>query len=357
MKKTLLITSLAILISKLSLAQITLNSSDFPVAGDAFAEDNINNTSKLSGLNPGSAGQGVTWDFSNLPAKDKRDTSRFITPANSDFGSQFPLSNLVEVKYDQETYLDNNASGLKIHGLTKLAPVVGAVPFKLNTPLTIINFPVNYGNANKSEATGYFKMAYQVLIYDSARVDLSIINRYVVDGEGEIHTPEGIYPALRILSKQSTTLKTYVRNMYTKQWSAQPIDGIDGTYNTSAYSWWTNGLRNEVLSFTYNSDSTTTNLTQVDWNINAEVITSNVKSLNGSELTLSPNPAENSIQLNGLNGNTSTIKIFNELGIEVFNSKNYINEQQIDISNLEKGFYTLSINSEADIVNKKFIKK
>lgn len=66
-------------------------------------------------------------------------------------------------------------------------------------------------------------------------------------------------------------------------------------------------------------------------------------------LNVFPNPAEKSVSINieGLNGNKSTLEIFNALGITIFsevisNNGNY----QFDISNLESGVYIFKLKSK-----------
>ena len=76
---------------------------------------------------------------------------------------------------------------------------------------------------------------------------------------------------------------------------------------------------------------------------------------NSNELSVFPNPAKNSIQLNNLsNLNNTSIKIFNLIGKEVISASN--TKSIIDISTLVNGIYILNIKSENKSIKIKFIK-
>lgn len=73
-------------------------------------------------------------------------------------------------------------------------------------------------------------------------------------------------------------------------------------------------------------------------------------------VTLFPNPVKNFIQLKGVeNINISRIKISNVLGKEVYTSN--VLDSKIDISNLNSGFYILTIQSESSSKSIKFVKQ
>ena len=92
--------------------------------------------------------------------------------------------------------------------------------------------------------------------------------------------------------------------------------------------------------------------------INLTASTASVNDVNNSLNTISifPNPAKNSIQLKNNNDlEISSIKITNVLGKVVLRSK--LNDSKIDISNLNSGIYILTIQSENNSKNIKFIKE
>lgn len=92
--------------------------------------------------------------------------------------------------------------------------------------------------------------------------------------------------------------------------------------------------------------------------INLTASTASVNDVNNSlnAISIFPNPAKNSIQLKNNNDlEISSIKITNVLGKVVLRSK--LNDSKIDISNLNSGIYILTIQSENNSKNIKFIKE
>lgn len=88
--------------------------------------------------------------------------------------------------------------------------------------------------------------------------------------------------------------------------------------NASGYDYWIVKLAPEILSLPNNNSN---NL-----------------------ITVYPNPASNSIHIDGLTNATHTIKLINELGITVANYSNTTN-RDIDVSNLPEGIYFLSVEN------------
>lgn len=86
--------------------------------------------------------------------------------------------------------------------------------------------------------------------------------------------------------------------------------------------------------------------------VKVEPIKTNVKRLNITTATVYPNPAANTISIKGING-TAQVSILNTLGAEVLRTSS---TQNIDVSSLPAGLYTL-ITTQDDIISQaKFMK-
>ena len=73
-----------------------------------------------------------------------------------------------------------------------------------------------------------------------------------------------------------------------------------------------------------------------------------------AEITLYPNPTNGILNINGLN-NSSAFTIYNLLGQTV--KKGKIENNTINVETLEQGHYIIEIQSNDQIVTKRFIKK
>jgi hypothetical protein len=84
-----------------------------------------------------------------------------------------------------------------------------------------------------------------------------------------------------------------------------------------------------------------------------EVIQTSVKHYNTLKATVYPNPATNTISVKGIQG-TARISIINALGAEVMET---CSTQEIDISALPRGFYTIISDQNGALSQAKFIKE
>ena len=120
--------------------------------------------------------------------------------------------------------------------------------------------------------------------------------------------------------------------------------------------------------FTYNSDKSIAVIRQYTKNFNTEAwditradcydclldVPESVK----DELKLSPNPAQNKLQITTENEPISTVTVYDLVGKEVLNLSNMNDcKVDIDVQNLCSGYYVLKIKTSGSILTKKFIKQ
>jgi len=83
-------------------------------------------------------------------------------------------------------------------------------------------------------------------------------------------------------------------------------------------------------------------------------MTTGVATINGKMISVYPNPVNSTLFVNGLT-EKSKVTIYDLSGKMIFNQQ--INENQIDISKLSNGTYSIKIESANGIVTKKFVKQ
>jgi hypothetical protein len=199
MKKLLLL----ILLSKsaLSFAQITVNSTHLPSAGQAWIEarDEFYNAN----ITPGGASQ--TWNYTGL-LTTVLDTSAFLSAASTPYASFFPASNLALNQTQDSTYLyaTKSTTGMYLDGFyfyTAAAPFgQNAIPF--SPSYKFIPTPFTYLDSQ----TSYYKY---VIDIDSALPYIRIVHyvdvSFLCDGYGALQLPGNTYPnTLRVKQVETT---------------------------------------------------------------------------------------------------------------------------------------------------------
>ncbi|MDO9255477.1 MAG: T9SS type A sorting domain-containing protein [Bacteroidales bacterium] len=105
------------------------------------------------------------------------------------------------------------------------------------------------------------------------------------------------------------------------------------------------------LLLTYTSGSTDsyslTNISKLFFGDAITGIDDQPLSETAGELSVYPNPAENVINLKNAPEGISTVKIYRMEGVMVLNKEVSAGSLSIDVSNLAKGFYLLTLNGQA----------
>lgn len=225
-------------------AQILLNQSDLPSAGDVQVSVKVDST-QASTLLPGTAGSGVIWDFSNLlPCCDgiqnSYDTLTWILPVNTPYYSSFPLSDLAymndcykihsHVTHQDEvfcnyTYCIKNNYGLLLNGYYKSDA-------KIYSKMRFIFPLMQYGDTLQQDT--------RLMYYSSAdTIKVMYVQTIsVADGWGSIITPITTTDALRVYTTEIVYDSIYVNSIGQLQSTA------DSNYY---YHWFTKNLGFPVL--------------------------------------------------------------------------------------------------------------
>jgi hypothetical protein len=201
-----------------SIAQITITSADMPNAGDTLR---VSTTASTAGQNHTLTGAGYTWDFSTLTPDMQRfekfdAPSTFPTPYNLLFsplntsygkvnyqnvGSVFPGFS-IDADYDffRETpaVLHQNGVGYVLSGIP--------VPMTYSIKDTIYEFPVNYDDTTSCD----FKFSTPSFAAIPFYYGEEGHRESIVDGWGDLTTPYGTFPTLRVRSVITATDSLYI---------------------------------------------------------------------------------------------------------------------------------------------------
>jgi hypothetical protein len=158
----------------------TLNGSAFPTIGSIYTMT----LADTAGVQPGSTGMGVTWDFSSLVNSGKTQVDSFLLPSATPFGSTFPTANIavhqVALPTDYYVYYHDNGSAYQRIGNAQPDVVI------YSDPADEFPYPVSFGtNLNDTYYSSYMS--------GGSTVHMSGTTNLNADGTGTVITPAGTY--------------------------------------------------------------------------------------------------------------------------------------------------------------------
>lgn len=331
-------------------AQITLTESDFS-SYSQYIEANIEDSTKLLSVSPGTAGTNQTWDFSNLPNYDYLDTSGSVLPSQTPYASDFPNSNYASYNKDSDTgiaYGLLNSQGAYLNGWVEISALSAPyIPSPMiahyQTPMTLYKFPINYGDT-LSSGSNYTTISKNYdsntsMYFDSIRYTYIITNQYKVDGWGTLKLPDASYEALRLFfkSKAATTLEAH----YLGNW--MPLDQTSLT--TYSYTWLTNDIY-QILEIDYDSAASH----PYSAYYYKDALSGIQKATKPTSLSVFPNPASGSVTIRSANNDSYSIT--DQTGTVV---KSGMTDEPVILSDLTEGIYFVRIISPEDTRVEKLI--
>ena len=353
MKKRISIFSILLLLFSTQLvnAQISLNSSDLPKAGDAQASVKLDSVQAASVL-PGEKGENVFWDFSYLSGKEA-DAQNWVNATTSTNYSKFPLAVLAINKactktHSHVTHTDietckndfyiKNGSGLLYYG----SDVQGISKYSI--PRNI--FPVlKYGDSIQNESR---------LIYYSAGYTQKVLHvkgYSKADAWGTIKTPAGTVSAIRIFTSETVYDSIY------SDGSALLKSKTEGNYY---YNWYTKELGFPVLQISKGALSQNSNYQTVEYAAKLASITTGIEEVPRNKIlaTVYPNPFNDKATLkfdSGFNAQRYTLSIVDIYGRIVFTQENNTgSEMVIERRNMKQGTYFYQLLSRDFNIKGKF---
>lgn len=166
-------------------AQSNFTRDDFYKPGDSAQYFGVDAT----GISPGPAGNGVTWDFSNLSRKPDEDFKvDYALPSAAPNAGQFPEANMVAIQDAGATtaysflYADNNQ--IRLEGLD--LPDLGVVTYTDKSEW--FDLPFGFNESQSDPFVGTYTASVQGISVRSDR-DGSLTTKY--DGFGTVILPDG----------------------------------------------------------------------------------------------------------------------------------------------------------------------
>lgn len=337
MKKSLLALLILMGLKNFSQSLVLTQSANEPIVGDTN-RTYILDTTAAPGLMTNITGSNVVWNFTQVIPTSSVTTAAYASTTAVSSSSNYAGCTMVQQQGNLNTFLKSVTTP------TTQTEFMGISSTSLNLTFTntaiIAKYPISYGSVITDNFGGSFTFS----ISGQATGNINT----TADGTGTLNLNGGISLSnvLRVKSVQTITLTS----------GFIPV----GTIQQTLYSYYHASQKFPVLTISYQtialtgqSPSTSGNATG---NINVYVLGVKENKLNDSELSLYPNPAQNSLALN-LKGETNTIiesKIFSQLG-QLIQSNG--KSSQIDISSIPAGVYMIEVKTSKGLAYKRFIKQ
>lgn len=353
----------AMLIGTAGYAQITIDQNDFP-SGNDTALVSISDDTNLDLL---TTGADVTWDFSDLHIQSQR-IDTFFNLSSSSALYQLQFNNIIfEPEYASDFYqnlIGFDLAGASDAGIAINKPVgfvritssvyqnVGIgmelnsieVPMAMDTIDTEYELPMNYSDSWSSDSYIY--------------VDLNpafngIFQRYQyrtseVDGWGTLITKFGTFDVLRVRSELAYDDSAYVDFGFGGTWLELP------TPDEVVYTWWSVGNKVPILRVVAQVVGGNEVITRVEFK-DKERNLLGVENDNLNEVSLYPNPANETVTIMVDLNTYSRIRIYDVTGKIILDKPATIGIEQLDVSTWEAGIYAVELTGENAIANSKLI--
>jgi hypothetical protein len=372
MKRSLLILSVSAFFSLTSFAQITITNATFPAPWDTLftAVDNL-----PSGIAITPPGGGQSWNFTSLQSPFTRQTIARPASQGNNF-ADFPDAELVSNLSDNaESYFNVTSTRMELIGYAGEDPLGLGLELsaRLNPPLVERRAPMNFFDVNQMDAALLVPFSADDIpaailnqlpfTPDSLRVRIAINRLDVVDAWGTLTIPGGIYDVLR---EKRTEYRDARLDVKIGVFPWQDITDIAlqfldfdelGRDTTIRYIFFSDEAKEPIAIVTM--DGLSNNPRFVEYKANN--IVSNVQNAAALKpgVYAFPNPAIVNVrfEFSGLPAGDYKLRIFNILGMEVWNRKYYVNgsrTEKVDISSLRKGAYLYSLeNSRGKTISTK----
>jgi hypothetical protein len=327
-------------------AQITITSSDFVSEGKQFTMVSSNPGNYM----PGGTGS-QTWDFSAL-TNDGETLYDVQQPAWTPFASSYPTANMAFQIGTDYQYLKIDGTGVIGLGQTGFG---GNIP--LNPAEKMLTFPTTLNTT--FNATSKFKFQIDTNVaqtfgtIDSIRIVGTRVKTSLCDAYGNITTPAGTFPSLRVKETVIETDSIFAKlvTLLGSTWISLPAGfGIPNPIvdTTESYTWYGNNTGFKILSFSYDTAAS-----GIEW-LKALPVASGLQSIsNGFSGKVYPSPATTELFVNA--SGISNIDIYSLDGAlvksEKINSGNATN-----IEDLSNGNYlVLGKNQHSEIILKQIV--
>jgi hypothetical protein len=308
--------------------QITLTQADIGAIGSEYymgIDTNLGTSFSL-----GSAGPNVTWDYTMLDG-DIPDTVRFLDPASTPYGADFPSAtmSIFQVSLDGYAYLESTSSALSILGLAGDPAGLGQTfVITQSDPEQVISFPFTYGDVLEDTSAFSITIPFtQIQGVDSIRLTSNVERNLEADAWGTLQLYGGNYNSLRIKEVRNTN------NLIEAHSFLGWLPFQDTTTIDSSYSWWDN-TKGYLLCQVSMSDGMPSTADFQDPNIVGAASPTNPMGLQ-----LYPNPVRNELHISMHKPEPVSLQLMDIHGKVVFEKNLSGAHHQVDLPDLSAGMY------------------
>jgi len=342
----------AILYAITSLAQITITVDDLIDVGDSVNLAVVDSVPPDFG--PGPAGPNNHWDYSNL-TMDTTSVLKFIDPANTPYGNEFPSSNVAVEGIVEDLGLEGYAYGTRNDDLFQIDGGGGSydifediiVPF--DPPEVMFDFPINYLDSSSQTTVIQIEIESPEPGADSVRVKVTTTVESKIDAWGEISTPVWTGQVLRFRDVRTTIDSTWIKVLFF--WIF-----LDANEDISVmYKYMGNDIGYPVLTF--NADTSDSNFSSINYHLDAGVGEAELPVLDHLAFEVFPNPANDVIHCRFGDAFKGEILVYDLTGRIQHKQPVASGQKQIklDVSNFPAGMYQVVARGQGQILSVKKI--
>ncbi len=351
MKKYILLSLITVILSNISLAQITIYSSDFGSSNDTIR---YSHTTTINALSIESTDTNYFWDFSQLtPNSQTMDEYIDINSVNMVYKIAFyGISNLVSPRADMSmggvsinnsyNFYNKSTNDFRLVGYggeTSATPI----PVTFDNPDIIYRFPMTFGNVDSCISN------WDINVPGTGYISEELHRHNEVDGWGTIKLPYGQFNCLRLKSTIFQDDSIYLSNTGL---------GIRVPQYYTVYTWLAKNMNFPIMTATVPQNLIgQVNISYLD-SIRQFVGINSSSINNDNTLYIYPNPTTNYVNIKFNSFDEYTLNIINTFG-EIIFTKQYNNKNNVNISteNFARGLYFIQItNSNKQIVKKLILK-
>jgi len=340
-------------------AQITITSAYFPAAGDTLktATDNL-----PDGINLGNPGGPQTWDFTSLQAPFTTNTLYLDASAGGAFSSFLNADLMVLLPGENEAYFNLSSGKFEYLGYYGADPIGLGLELVVRYSPALVErrAPLNYQNSY--ETTSNLLLPFSAddipggfldslpITPDSFRIKVNIVRSDEVDAFGTVKLPGASFQALRMKRTDVNTTLLEAKFPFI-EWTditaLIPENPFLGEFTTTSYFFFSNLAKEPIAVVSVNPD--TGEPQRVEFRVGNEIPSSALTISNiQPSLYAFPNPSYGEVRFDfqNLAAGNYEIKIYNILGMEVWQKKFWISGNRsvkVNLDQLRKGTYLYSL--------------
>jgi hypothetical protein len=349
-------------------AQVIINSTNIVYVGDTI----ILSSSKDTTRNPTINVSNQTWDFSNL-VEDTARVWNVVSPASTPYATTFGSSTMALKNGNVYQFLKADNNALSVNGTVIKSPfTTGNVVINFSNPEKIMQFPASLNgsfstqgdysftidtNASFPYAVGGFPITVTI---DKIKISGHRIHVIKYDAAGVLITPVDTNNSLRMKDYyiQTDSIYANVISPFALGYIALPSNTIPGVSNpiidtTVSYSWYTDIIGYQLLSFDY--DSIHNKSSNINWlkYLTKLPSTSGIFKNTISNTTIYPNPNNGKVSIANMDDAIKTMRIYACDGKHIKDVSVVSGTTNYDLDIVQSGLYYVDlINSKNESIKK-----